>query len=88
MPLPLLRRPEDESKSADRNDSAHYFDMAHGDVASLHERIERGLMQNAYVAVPHSVTADRIEMAVQAVSRGAGVVGLFGALALIAYALL
>jgi hypothetical protein len=87
MPLPLPRRPEDEAPSVGA-ETRHYFDIAHGDVASLHDRIEQGLMQNDFVAPPHSPTSHRIEAIIQTVSRGAGVVGLAGALALIAYALI
>ncbi|CAN5135531.1 hypothetical protein BH10PSE13_BH10PSE13_21030 [soil metagenome] len=86
MPLPLPQRPE--QAPAHRAGTDHYFDAAHGDVASLHARIEQSLGQNGFVAAPHSQTADRIEHLVQGVSRSAGIVGLAGALALIGYALL
>jgi len=86
MPLPLPQRPQ--NAPAPRTESNHYFDTAHGDVASLHARIEAELGQNGFAAVPQSLTADRIENLVQGVSRSAGVVGLIGTLALIAYALL
>lgn len=86
MPLPLPQRPD--NAPAHRAETDHYFDIAHGDVASLHARIERGLGQNGFAAAPHSATADGIENLVQGISRSAGVIGLLGAVSLIAYAIL
>lgn len=91
MPLPQPHQPESRSTaegvSAPSVDD-HYFDIAHGDVASLHSRIERSLRNSEIAAMPHSPTVDRLEQGIQAVSRGAGVVGLLAALALIAYAII
>lgn len=87
MPLPQPHQPESR-QTADGTSADHYFDTAHGDVASLHSRIEQSLRNSEIAAMPHSPTVDRLEQGIQAVSRGAGVVGLLAALALIAYAII
>lgn len=87
MPLPLPRQPEQAAPSTGAP-ASHYFDAAHGDVASLHDRIERSLGAHAFAALPQSQAVDRLEALVQAVSRAAGPIGLLGALAMIAYALI
>ncbi|HEX7823192.1 MAG TPA: hypothetical protein VF463_21570 [Sphingobium sp.] len=83
MPLPRFQRPAADETPAGAY-ATHYFDAARGDVAALHERIERGFADYSLGETPLSPTADRLDTTIQFLSRSAGIVGLAGALIIVA----
>ncbi len=87
MPLPRFQQPAPAEQTQLGGDTSHYFDAALGDVAALHDRIERGFAAYAPGESPISPSADRLDTAIQFLSRSAGVVGLAGALILIGIAI-
>ncbi|HEX7856642.1 MAG TPA: hypothetical protein VF503_23435 [Sphingobium sp.] len=88
MPLPQFQPTELQDQPTPTPETGHYFEGVHGDVAALHARIEGGFDDYRFEGVPRSFLAGRFEDSVQFVSRSAGVLGLLGALGLIAYALI
>ncbi|MET0363480.1 MAG: hypothetical protein ABW169_02385 [Sphingobium sp.] len=85
MPLPEFKPAElDDRRSATAGDG-HYFDTAHGDVAALHDRIERGFGEYSFDRAPESAVGNRLENSIHGLSRAAGIFGFLGALAYIAY---
>jgi hypothetical protein len=87
MPNPLFTQRPAADQSPAGPDATHYFDAAHGDVAALHARIEQGFADYSLGETPLSPTADRLDAAVQFLSRSAGIAGLVSALILTAYCL-
>ncbi|MCE7798826.1 hypothetical protein LWE61_20055 [Sphingobium sufflavum] len=88
MPRRSIKPTPLDDQQATTDDTRHYFDSAHGDVAALHARIERGFADYSLGASPHSPVADRFEQVIQQISRSAGIVSLAAALTGIAYYLL
>lgn len=82
MPLPAPKQAEPRH-GARAETPAYHFDMAHGDVAALHAQIERSFRESPLALLPTTTLPDRLETAVQFVSRASGPALLIGTLALI-----
>ena len=87
MPLPQMKPAESDVAPSSGGD-AHYFGAAHGDVAALHNLIERGFGTAGLLSPSHSQTNDWVENGIRLLSRGAGVAGFLGALAYVGYILI
>lgn len=80
MPLPASK-PVDPQAQHRATVATHHFDMAHGDVAALHARIEQSFCEKPLALMPLTATTERLDLAVRTISRAAGPVALIASLA-------
>ncbi len=85
MPHPRFQKPNHVDKRPAGTPDSHYFDAAQGDVAALHERIERGFIADRPGESPFSPASGQLDATIRFLSRSAGIVGLVGALILIGF---
>ncbi len=86
MPLPTPKQAEPRQREAVAEPSYH-FESAYGDVAALHAQIERSFAETPFAALPRPVAPERLEAAVQILSRAAGPTLLMAGIAGIAFVL-
>ncbi|MFT3965598.1 MAG: hypothetical protein QM690_06930 [Sphingobium sp.] len=88
MPPSPFKPSESHPQPQGGTESDHYFDVAHGDVAALHARIERGFAQYHFERAPRSSFDEHVEDSIHLLSRLSGVLGLAVTLGIIAYILI
>lgn len=86
MPLPASKQAEPRHSGRPET-PAYHFDMAHGDVAALHAKIERSFRETPLAMLPAATLPGRLDAAVQMLSRASGPGLLVASLAVIGHVL-
>lgn len=84
LPAPKQAEPRHEAGLAT---PSHHFDVAHGDVAALHAKIERSFRDSPLAMLPTATLPVRLEAGVQMLSRASGPALLIATLAAISHVL-